>query len=618
MISEIDMQKVWLFFVLVFLSCLFENKCSGITFNNSPKEKTLQVFIAFETNGLLTKQTAHLIQESISSRIKQTFKGIIELQEFKLTEPQNLMSLQNQTNHSMSATLLIKHEENRFIIKINFADNESGIMFPTQQSTCDIKEEIPLKTLDLLKEYFVPKALIAKKVTDDIYELQFEIYSNLKSDYVSPKKGDYFQILRKTQTNKSNNIYKWTVLQLTDAVFSNDKNIKFNSRLYTGIELPDLIGLKAIKIPSGSVDVKFKILPKEQSQDPNIPSNYFPVDVVLRSAFKVGSNQTGLTSKTNSQGVFNFSNDSENLFPGVAFIEISRNKNMVAQFPFFKTSNEQESITLNFEPEKPYEKQKIIWLIQVNDQLAFMGALFQELNKPNFKEEELKTRIEKLEKLSKFSVDKTNNIKAGLHDLKLKWPEIINDNEMKLGEKKLDALLGYIAELNKYQGRLVKIETDKNSPARKILDYKITEAKRMAADGDFPQAIALLESIFTDAPEVESDIKGFKDLWLNKSAKVMESRKFIFDSLPKLSLSELTKQNEKLISSLDICIAESDTAGLLKYLKLSRDLYLQLDPSQNDQNKLTISPKESLELISLLEEQNKRVKIFFESLNKKP
>jgi hypothetical protein len=150
------------------------------------------------------------------------------------------------------------------------------------------------------------------------------------------------------------------------------------------------------------------------------------------------------------------------------------------------------------------------------------------------------------------------------------------------------------------------------------LDYKITEAKRLATDGDFPQAIALLESIFTDAPEVERDIKQFKDLWLNKSAKVVESRKFLFDSLPKLSLIELTKQNEKLISSLDTCIAESDTAGLLKYLKISRDLYLQLDPSQNEPNKLTISPKESLELITLLEEQNKRVKIFFESLNKKP
>ena len=612
------MQKVWLFFVLIFTSCLFANKCSGITLNNSPKEKTLQVFIAFETKGFLTKQTAHLIQESISSRIKQTFKGIIQLQEFKLTESQNLKNLQNQTNQNMSATLLITHEKNRFVIKINFADNESAIMFPTQQSTCERKEEIPSKTLDLLKEYFVPKALIAKKVTDDIYELQFEIDGNLKSDYVSPKKGDYFQILRKTQTNKSNNIYKWTVLQLTDAVVSNDKKIKFNSRLYTGIELPDLIGLKAIKIPSGSIDVKFKISPKEQNQDPNIPSNYFPVDVVLRSAFKVGSNQAGLASKTNNEGVFNFSTDSENLFIGVAFVEIIRNTNMVAQFPFFKTSNEQESITLSFEPEKPYEKQKLIWLIQVNDQLAFMGALFKELNKPNFKEEELKTRIEKLGKLSKFSADRTKNIKIGLHDLKLKWPEITNDNEIKLGEKKLDALLGYIAELNKYQGRLVKIETDKNSPARKILDYKITEAKRMAADGDFPQAIALLESIFTDAPEVESDIKQFKDLWLNKSAKVVESRKFIFDSLPKLSLSELTKQNEKLISSLDTCIAESDTAGLLKYLKLSRDLYLQLDPSQNDANKLTISPKESLELITLLEEQNKRVKIFFESLNKKP
>jgi hypothetical protein len=229
------MQKVWLLFILIFLSCLFANKCSGMTSNNSLKEKNLQVFIAFDTKGILTKQTAHLIQESISSRIKQTFKGIIQLQEFKLTDSQNLMSLQNQTNQSMSATLLITHEENRFIIKINFSDYESAIIFPPQQSTCERREEIPSKILDLLKEYFVPKALIAKKVTDDIYELQFEIDGNLNSDYVSPKKGDYFQILRKTQTNKSNNIYKWTVLQLTDTIVSNDKKIKFNSRLYTGI-----------------------------------------------------------------------------------------------------------------------------------------------------------------------------------------------------------------------------------------------------------------------------------------------------------------------------------------------------------------------------------------------
>ena len=202
------MQKVWLLFILIFLSCLFANKCSGMTSNNSLKEKNLQVFIAFDTKGILTKQTAHLIQESISSRIKQTFKGMVQLQELILSEPQNLISLQNQTNQNISAALLIRHEENRFIIKINFADPESGIMFPTQQITCEKREEIPAKTLDLFKEYFVPKALIAKKISDDIYELQFEIDGNLKSEYLSPKKGDYFQILRKTQANKSNNIYK--------------------------------------------------------------------------------------------------------------------------------------------------------------------------------------------------------------------------------------------------------------------------------------------------------------------------------------------------------------------------------------------------------------------------
>jgi hypothetical protein len=472
--------------------------------------------------------------------------------------------------------------------------------------------------LNLIKEYLAPKATITKKITEDLYELQFESYNQSDSDYLSPKKGDYFQILRRTQNSKSNNIYKWTVLQLTDPVASNEKKHLFNSRLHTGIELPDLIGLKAIKIPDTAIDIGFRITPKEQSLEVKSLESYFPVAVVLRSSFKVASNQEGFTSKTNNQGIFSLSDYSGKTFLGVAFVEIIKNSITIAQFPFFRTSNEQESITLNFEPEKPYEKQKAIWLIQVNDHLAFMGALFRELNKPSFKDDELKTRIDKIEKLAKYSFEKTNGILLGLNDLKLKWPDIASDNEIKLGEKKLSALLGHVAEVNNYQAKLIKIEADKNSPKRKILDFKIIEARRMAGDGDFPQAIELLESVFPDAPEVETDIKQFKALWLNKSDKVMEARKFLFGAFPGLSVSEFLKQSSKLISSVDICIAESDTAGLLKYQKHSRELYLQLDPAQNTPEKLGISPKESLEIITLLEDQNKRVKIFFESLSKKP
>ena len=586
-----------------------------MTSNESSQEKNIDISIAFDTKGVLTKQKAHLIKESISSRIKQTFKGIVQLKELKLVDSTNL---ENQNTQPLSANLLVTHENDRYIIKINFTDNESNLIFPTQQATCGNRDEIPAKTLDLLRDYFVPKALITKKISDDLYELQFEISSKSKSDYVSPKKGDYFQIARKTQTKKSSNVYKWTVLQITDATGSSEKKLIFNSRLHSGIELPDLIGLKAIKIPSANIDVHFKIFPGEQNQEVKKPENYFPVDVVLRPTSKVGTSQEKYISKTNDQGIFTFSKSSGQTFLGVAFVEIIRNSNTVAQFPFFKTSNEQESISLNFEPEKPYDKQKAIWLLQVNDQLAFMGALFKELNKPNFKDEELQTRIEKIDKLAKFSFEKSKTIRNGLDDLKLKWPDISTDIDLKLGEKKLDALLGYISELNHYQARLVKIEADKNSPKRKTLEYKINEARRMAGDGDFPQAIALLESISIDAPEVESDIKYFKGLWLNKSPKVTEARKFLFDSLPSLSISELTKQSSKLISSIDTCISESDTAGLFKYQKHAKDLYLLLDPSQNDPDKSGISPKESLGLISLLEEQNKRVKIFFESLNKKP
>jgi len=612
------MQKAWPIIVIIFFTALFANNCKTMTLNESSKEKSLLVFIAFNTKGGLTKQKAHLIQESISSRIKQSFKGIVQLKEVKLVDSVKSINLENQTSQSFTASLLITYEDDRYIIKINFADNELNHLFPTQKSTCGSRDEIPLKTLELFKEYLGPKALITKKISEDLYELQFEITNHLKSDYVLPKKGDYFQISRKSQTKKSNNIYKWTVLQLTETVVSNEKKLLFNSKLYSGIELPDLIGLRVIKIPSETIDVRFKILPREQNQEVKNPENYFPVDVVLRPTFILGNSQEKNVLKTNDQGIFAFSNNSGQTFPGVSFVEIIRNNTTVAQFPFFKISNEQESITLNFEPEKPYEKQKHIWLLQVNDQLAFMGALFRELNKPNFKDEELTTRIEKIGKLAKFSIEKTNNIKIGLHDLKLKWPEITVDTEFKLGEKKLDALLGYIKELNKYQVSLVKIEADKNSPLRKTLDYKISEAKRMAGDGDFPQAIALLESIFNDAPEVESYIKDYNTLWFNKSPKVTEARRFLFDSLPNLSISELTKQKDKLISIVDTCIAESDTAGLLKYQKHSRDLYLQLDPSQNDPDKSRVSPKESLELFTLLEEQNKRVKIFFESLNKKP
>ena len=576
------------------------------------------ILIAFETKGILTKQKTHLIKESISSRVKQSFKGIIQLQELKLVDQTNLINLKNETNKTLSATLFVTYEDNHFIIKINFADYENNLLFPTQQTTCVNQEEIPSKSLNLIKEYLAPKATITKKITEDLYELQFESYNQSDSDYLSPKKGDYFQILRRTQTSKSNNIYKWTVLQLTDPVASNEKKRLFNSRLHTGIELPDLIGLKAIKIPDTAIDIGFKITPKEQSLEVKSLESYFPVAVVLRSSFKVASNQEGFTSKTNNQGIFSLSDYSGKTFLGVAFVEIIKNSITIAQFPFFRTSNEQESITLNFEPEKPYEKPKAIWLIQVNDHLAFMGALFRELNKPSFKDDELKTRIDKIEKLAKYSFEKTNGILLGLNDLKLKWPDIASDNEIKLGEKKLSALLGHVAEVNNYQAKLIKIEADKNSPKRKILDFKIIEARRMAGDGDFPQAIELLESVFPDAPEVETDIKQFKALWLNKSDKVMEARKFLFGAFPGLSVSEFLKQSSKLISSVDICIAESDTAGLLKYQKHSRELYLQLDPAQNTPEKLGISPKESLEIITLLEDQNKRVKIFFESLNKKP
>lgn len=609
------MQKAWPFIIIISLSCLFANNCKTMTFNDYSKEKNLSVLIAFDTKGVLTKQKVHLIKESISSRIKESFRGVVHLQELKLVDS---IHLDNKNTQPLSASLLVTHENDHYVIKINFVENESNHIFPTQQATCGNRDEIPAKTLDLLRDYLVPKALITKKISDDLYELQFETNNQSKSDYVSPKKGDYFQIGRKTQTQKSSNVYKWTVLEITDVMGSSEKKLIFNSKLYSGIELPDLIGLNAIKIPSANIDVRFKILPGEQNQEMKKPETYFPVDVVLRHTSKVGTSQEKYISKTNDQGIFIFSKSSGQNFPGVAFIEIIRNSNIVALFPFFKTSNEQESITLSFEPEKPYDKQKAIWLLQINDQLAFMAALFRELNQPNFKDEELKTRIEKVEKLAKFSVEKSNSIRNGLHDLKLKWPDIATDNDLKLGEKKLNALFGYISELTNYQARLVKIEADKNSPQRKALEYKIAEARRMAGDGDFPEAIALLEYISTDAPEVESDIKYFKGLWLNKSPKVTEARKFLFDSLPNLNISELTRQSSKLISSVDTCISESDTAGLFKYQKHARGLYLLLDPSQNDPDKSSISPKESLELISLLEEQNKRVKIFFESLNKKP
>ena len=608
------MQKPLIIISLFSFSCFYASTCIAAP----SKEKNLVILIAFETKGILTKQKTHLIKESISSRVKQSFKGIIQLQELKLVDQTNLINLKNETNKTLSATLFVTYEDNHFIIKINFADYENNLLFPTQQTTCVNQEEIPSKSLNLIKEYLAPKATITKKITEDLYELQFESYSQSDSDYLSPKKGDYFQILRRTQTSKSNNIYKWTVLQLTDPVASNEKKRLFNSRLHTGIELPDLIGLKAIKIPDTAIDIGFKITPKEQSLEVKSLESYFPVAVVLRSSFKVASNQEGFTSKTNNQGIFSLSDYSGKTFLGVAFVEIIKNSITIAQFPFFRTSNEQESITLNFEPEKPYEKPKAIWLIQVNDHLAFMGALFRELNKPSFKDDELKTRIDKIEKLAKYSFEKTNGILLGLNDLKLKWPDIASDNEIKLGEKKLSALLGHVAEVNNYQAKLIKIEADKNSPKRKILDFKIIEARRMAGDGDFPQAIELLESVFPDAPEVETDIKQFKALWLNKSDKVMEARKFLFGAFPGLSVSEFLKQSSKFISSVDICIAESDTAGLLKYQKHSRELYLQLDPAQNTPEKLGISPKESLEIITLLEDQNKRVKIFFESLNKKP
>ena len=109
------MQKALIIMSLLSFSCFHASTCIAAP----SKEKNLVILIAFETKGILTKQKTHLIKESISSRVKQSFKGIIQLQELKLVDQTNLINLKNETNKTLSATLFVTYEDNRFIIKIN-------------------------------------------------------------------------------------------------------------------------------------------------------------------------------------------------------------------------------------------------------------------------------------------------------------------------------------------------------------------------------------------------------------------------------------------------------------------------------------------------------------------
>lgn len=609
------MRKISPYLVVVITAGLFSYPATPNSSIYPQNTKSISINISFDTNGKVSKKKSELIKNSISSTINQYFKDVIDLKEINSNDIELPEALQKSKTTSI-ASIYVVYLDEKFIVKIKFSDHELGYLFPTIQKTCISSEDIASTIIELLNNFLGPRATITKKLSDDSYQILFDFKNNKLPNQLKPQKGDQFQIFQKEQKTIANHVFKWTVLQLADPLQSNENSLQFTSKIYSGIKLPDLVGLKAVKIPISPIDGGFKIIINKKDQ--KINETQFPLDIGLRSSAKTGTYQEVSLLKTNNEGTFIFPENPNLDFKGVAFVEISKKNNVIADFPFFKISDELEIINLNLEPEKPYAKDNQILMVQLNDQLSFISALFKELNKPNFKDEELKTRITKTEKYNRFIQDKINNIKAGHDELKTKWPEIKNDNEFKIGEKKLLVLIGYSSELYKFQERLKKIESEKNSPKQKALDYKTSEARRLAGEGDLARAIEILESISPDAPEVETELKQFKSLWLNKSAKVNDARKFIFESLPNLNLGELLSQRTKLISCLDVCISENDTAGLLKYQKLSRDLYLQLDPEKKSNGKSEPSPEESLELINFLEEQNKRIIIFFESISKKP
>lgn len=601
--------------VVVITAGLFSYPATSNSSIYPQNTKSISINISFDTHGKVSKKKSELIKNSISSTINQYFKDVIDLKEINSNDIELPEALQKSKTTSI-ASIYVVYLDEKFIVKIKFSDHELGYLFPTIQKTCISSEEIASTIIELLNNFLGPRATITKKLSDDSYQILFDFKNNKLPNQLKPQKGDQFQIFQKEQKTIANHVFKWTVLQLTDPLQSKENSLQFTSKIYSGIKLPDLVGLKAVKIPIAPINGGFKIIINKKDQ--KINETQFPLDIGLRASAKTGTYQEVSLLKTNNEGTFIFPENPNLDFKGVAFVEISKKNNVIADFPFFKISDELEIINLNLEPEKPYAKDNQILMVQLNDQLSFIIALFKELNKPNFKDEELKTRITKTEKYNRFIQDKINNIKAGHDELKTKWPEIKNDNEFKIAEKKLLVLIGYSSELYKFQERLKKIESEKNSPKQKALDYKTSEARRLAGEGDLARAIEILESISPDAPEVETELKQFKSLWLNKSAKVNDARKFIFESLPNLNLGELLSQRTKLISCLDVCISENDTAGLLKYQKISRDLYLQLDPEKKSNGKSEPSPEESLELINFLEEQNKRIIIFFESISKKP
>ncbi|MFM7681536.1 MAG: hypothetical protein ACKO7P_02185, partial [Bacteroidota bacterium] len=574
--------------------------------------KSISIYISFDTKGIVSKKNSELIKKSISSIIKQHFKDVIHLKEIKSIDINSLDALQ-KSKAIITASIFVIYQDEKFIVKTSFSDNELKYLFPTIQKTCISSDELASTSIELLNNFLGPRAQITKKHSDDTYQVLFDIKNNKLPNQLKPKSGDYFQIFQKQPKTSDNKLLKWTVLELKEPLQSKDNSLQFTCKIHTGINLPDLTGLKAVKIPSLPIDRGFKIILNKTNNEKQMP-----LDICLENSPDKRSNKEFLFLKTNNDGTFIFPENQAFDFKGVAFVKVIKNNTTLAEFPFFKISNELSIINLNLEPEKPYEKEKYIWLVQLNDQLLFISTLFKELNKPNFKDEELTTRITKIEKYSRYTQEKIDNIKSGLNNLKADWPEIKNDNEIKIGEKKLLTLIGYSSELTKYQEKLNKIESEKNTPKRKALDYKTSEARRLAGEGELARAIEILESIFQDSPELETELKQLQKLWLNKSSKVNDARKFIYESLPNLSLGELISQRSNLISYIDACILENDTAGLLKYQKISRDLYLQLDPEKKSNLKSGPSPEESLELINFLEEQNKRISVFFESISKKP
>jgi len=373
------------------------------------------------------------------------------------------------------------------------------------------------------------------------------------------KRGDVFTVVRISEASGKTraNPIDQAVLEVVELLPGGQARCRYFCRYALDRELRDakpVSGYRCIKLSTITAPVQVRLVNKETYEF----INGLSVEISATDSFKGALKKVTTLDK----GLFK----SSTTFSNVAYVRIWSGASLLVEFPLALVDDRVVvcwmSPKKNLMDQGDVELRKEHWVRWCIEALSLTDQRLSELNAELTPEEALKLGQESKDAIA---ADWTRLETERNHLLELAKKQKMG-LDLSVGEQFTAALTKRLDQLNKYLDELDKLIKEANSEERKELIAKVKRAELLEKQAEFDKALELYEQVLKspNTAEVKARADQLKAEWQIKNKEHGDARLFLYETWPKLDLSELQAKLGKARESFKVCKEAGDRLTPLK------------------------------------------------------